>query len=168
MDSEATGQTLPIFVYGTLMIGQPNDYVWQECIESFESAIINDFRIFDFGYYPVMAEEEGGKVLGQLVRLEGTCYSRTIQNLDFLEGFNPKHPHQSNFRRIRVFVSTDKGENIEAWAYIGWKSTVRKLPLIEHGDWGRHAAEKDETIADWWAEIKTVLDDTRRSGGSAH
>lgn len=30
MNSEATMQPLPIFVYGMRMIGRPNDYMWQE------------------------------------------------------------------------------------------------------------------------------------------
>lgn len=166
MNSEATTQPLPIFVYGTLMIGQPNDYMWQDCVQSIESASINDCRLYDFGYYPVMIRKEGGRVVGQLVRLEKECYSQIIQNLDFLEGFDYKHPDKSNFQRLRVQVSTHKGERIEAWTYVGVGRHVQNLPLIEDGDWVKHIAGKFETITGWWKEVSTVLDDARRSSDS--
>jgi gamma-glutamylcyclotransferase (GGCT)/AIG2-like uncharacterized protein YtfP len=163
MNSQATVQTLPIFVYGTLMIGQPNDIYWQNCVKSFERAHINDCRLFDVGYYPMMIKGEGGDVFGQLVHLENKCYSQILQDLDFLEGYDSDHPEDSNYLRIRVQVVSNGEDELEAWTYVGVESKVQNLTLIEHGDWAKHIAEKAGIIADWWKGIPTTWVDPCRS-----
>ena len=166
MNSDATTQPLPIFVYGTLMIGQPNDYIWQETVHSFEVAFITDYCLYDFGYFPMMLEKPGRKVVGQLVRLEKDRFSQIIQNLDFLEGFDPDHPQESDFRRVQLQASSPTGGKIVAWTYLGNETRVQKLPVVRCGDWAKHVAERDEFIADLWQEISTVLDDAQRPGDS--
>ncbi|MFL7838311.1 MAG: gamma-glutamylcyclotransferase family protein [Candidatus Promineifilaceae bacterium] len=166
MNSQATTQPLPFFVYGTLMIGQPNDYKWRDCIQSFESAFIKDCRLFDFGYYPIMTNGDGGSVVGQIINLKKECYIQILQDLDFLEGFDPDHPENSNFLRIRARVVTTAGGELEAWTYVGKGSKVQNLLPIESGDWAKHMTEKSEMITTWWKEITIVWDDFRRTTDS--
>jgi gamma-glutamylcyclotransferase (GGCT)/AIG2-like uncharacterized protein YtfP len=166
MNSEATNQQRPFFVYGTLMIGQPNAPRWRDCIQSVHSAHVDDYRLFDFGYYPVMIQEEGSKVFGQLVSLKRDCYDQILKDLDFLESFDPNHPDSSNYLRVKALIETSEGERLEAWTYIGVETHVQKLPPIDHGDWAKHIAGKDGTIATWWNEMTTVWDDLRRSNDS--
>jgi len=166
MSSDATTQPLPIFVYGTLMIGQPNDYMWQETVRSFEAAFIIDHCLYDLGYFPMMIENPGRKVVGQLVRLEKHRFSQIIQNLDFLEGFDPDHPQGSDFRRVQLQASSPTGDKIVAWTYVGNETRVQTLPVVQCGDWAKHVAERDEFIAELWQEIRTVLDDAQRPDDS--
>jgi gamma-glutamylcyclotransferase (GGCT)/AIG2-like uncharacterized protein YtfP len=148
MISEATTQLLPIFVYGTLMPGQPNDYLWQGCSQSVEGAYISGCYLYDFGYYPVMIKGGGGRVVGQLIHLKKECYSQTIQVLDCLEGYDSQHPTDSNFQRVRSEVSRPNGENLEAWAYFGVLKNINNSPLIENGDWAKHIAERENKLPD--------------------
>jgi gamma-glutamylcyclotransferase (GGCT)/AIG2-like uncharacterized protein YtfP len=166
MNSQATTQPLPFFVYGTLMIGQPNETKWQDCVQRFEKASIDNCRLFDVGHYPMMLIGKGGKVFGQLVRLRNECYSHILQELDFLEGFDPNHPKDSNFLRVRAQIKTHAGEKLEAWTYVGVETTARNLPLIEHGDWAKHVAGANEIISIWWKEVNSVWDDSRYSNDS--
>ncbi len=159
MNSEATTQPPPIFVYGTLLPGQPNDYIWQDCAQAVERAFATGCCLYDFGSYPVMIEGGRGRVVGQLIYLNRACYSQTIQNLDFLEGFDPQHPGDSNFRRVMLKVTRPNGEKVAAWAYIGKREHMKNLPLIEHGDWAKFFAGKDNKIAGYWREFRTGLDD---------
>lgn len=159
MSSEATTQFLPIFVYGTLMVGQPNDYMWQGCSQSVDYAYITGCYLFDFGYYPVMLKGGGGRVVGQIIHLKKECYSQTIQNLDFLEGYDPRHPADSNFQRVRVEVSRLNGDNLEAWAYFGVGKNINNFPLIENGDWAKYISGRENKITGWWKETRTGLDD---------
>ena len=167
MYSDATTQPLPIFVYGTLLKGQPNDHIWQNSVHSFEAALADNCCLYDFGYYPVMVEKPGCRVIGQLVRLEKDHFLQIIRSLDSLEGFDPDFPHKSCFRRVRMQVSTLAGDKIVAWAYVGDAAQVQSLPLVECGDWAKHVAERDAHILAWRADIRAKIQDMRRPNDSA-
>ena len=135
MNSQAIKQPLPIFVYGTLMLGQPNDYIWQDAIARIESAFLPEGCLYDNGYYPVLTKEPYGRVKGQLIHLKQDQYEHILARLDALEGFDPASPQDSVFTRASISVITRHGESVDAWTYTGNKEQLRGLPIIEQGDW---------------------------------
>ena len=101
MNSDATTQTLLIFIYRTLMIGQPNDFIWQDSIHRIAAAFITNCCLYDLGYYPMMITKPGRKVVGRLVRLVKDQFSQVIQKLEHLEGHTPDLPKEADFRRVK-------------------------------------------------------------------
>jgi gamma-glutamylcyclotransferase (GGCT)/AIG2-like uncharacterized protein YtfP len=140
MNRDATGQKLPFFVYGTLMIGQPNDYLWHGCLKARDAAVFDEGRLVDYGHYPVLLPADGESVLGQLIRVVNGRYAATLQRVDELEGFDPQRPNHSLFRRVRRTIRTRRGTRHAAWVYIGQGSTLKSLPVVPGGDWTTHSA----------------------------
>ncbi len=143
MDSEATGKPLPIFVYGTLLPGQPNAFIWRDSIRDVEQAQIDDCCLYDLRQYPAMVNREGYTVHGRLVWVAEERFSHMIEDLDFFEGFDPQRLQESNFRRVKVQVSTHDGQLVKAWTYMGCEQHVQGCPIIESGDWANHVAIED-------------------------
>jgi len=143
MNSEATGQPLPIFVYGTLLPGQPNSFLWQDTIRAVQHAQINNCCLYDLHHYPVMVKQKGYTVQGLLVWVADEHFSNMLEDLDFIEGFHPGRPHKSNFRRIKVLASARDGSVIEAWSYMGHKRHVQGRLIIESGDWAEYVAARN-------------------------
>ncbi len=149
MHSSATTQILPFFVYGTLMVGQPNDYLWQDSIHSLRPAYAPDSGLLDLGFYPILVQEKGLRVKGQLIHVLSTRFTELLRDLDALEGFDPQNPAASAFRRIRRKVRTEKGHDQAAWLYSGHRKQLPDFPLVADGDWARHAAAKLASFASW-------------------
>jgi gamma-glutamylcyclotransferase (GGCT)/AIG2-like uncharacterized protein YtfP len=135
MNSQATVQPLPIFVYGTLMIGQPNDYIWEDSIDRVEDAYFDNGCLYDLGYYPVMTEEPHYRIKGQLIHVKQDKFAIIIARLDALEGFDPESPLESVFMRICSAVTSLNAEILDAWTYVGHSEHLQGLPVIEQGDW---------------------------------
>lgn len=156
MKAEMKTDRLPFFVYGTLLPGQANDYLWGESIEVREPAVFAGGRLYDMGAYPMLVEsEDGGRVRGFLVSVHIAEYDQIIARLDVLEGYDPERPDESPYRRVRRRVQTAAGRSLAAWVYLGQAHSVTDRPAITSGDWASYAAGKPE-IAAWWAREKNL------------
>jgi gamma-glutamylcyclotransferase (GGCT)/AIG2-like uncharacterized protein YtfP len=113
-----------LFVYGTLMRGESNhDYLAQERTSSIVPATIRG-TLYDFGEYPGLRLEGGGRVHGELVEL--ATPAETLAVLDELE----EEGHE--FERTLVEVDAD-GERRVAWTYVYARETAGAA--IASGDW---------------------------------
>lgn len=148
---------LPFFVYGTLLPGQPNDYLWGESIVAKKPATFTSGRLYDMGSYPMLVEsEEGGCVRGMLITVRAVDSDIVMARLDDLEGYDPARPDEDGYRRVQRTVQTADARSVTAWVYLGQAHTAANRPLIESGNWTAYAASKKPGLAAWWAAEDTV------------
>ena len=77
---------LPFFVYGTLLPGQPNYYLWREAIERVRPAVLPRSCLYDLGCYPMLVDAPDGEVRGLVVTIRPSSYRAAVALLDQLEG----------------------------------------------------------------------------------
>ena len=147
---------LPFFVYGTLLPKQPNHSLYEAEIVSLEPATFSDGQLHDMGFYPMLVPAQDGIVQGMLVTVAPESYQVVQQRLDELEGYDPKQPDASAYRRMRVEVLLVNGRSQKAWTYLGQIQFAQNKPIIANGDWAAHAAAKQLELRDWWHTIHTV------------
>lgn len=95
-----------IFVYGTLMTGQPNHDAFLKGSCKIADGWITGYEMYDLGSFPGIKEGEG--------QVFGEVYSVTdeeLEQIDWLEG------EGSLYLRIPVTVNTDDERSIQAAAY---------------------------------------------------
>ncbi|MCA9950315.1 MAG: gamma-glutamylcyclotransferase [Anaerolineales bacterium] len=149
-------EQLPIFVYGTLLPGQPNAYMWADSVKKVETAVFPQGLLYDMGHYPMLVEEPGGSIIGAIFTLHNAHFQQVVQRLDELEDYNPQAHAQSPYRREKRIVGLRNGRSIQAWTYLGNPSYVKGMPPITSGDWVSHASKKGTPFLDWWANVTTV------------
>lgn len=148
--------SLPFFVYGTLLPGQPNAFLWEDDLVAAEPAVFANGRLYDMGHYPMLVEEKGTQVRGQIVTVRPAAYTAVLQRLDMLEGYNPAQPNASAYRRLERVVQRADGTTISAWTYLGHARYVAGRPPIPGGHWPTYVAQKQDQLQNWWATIHTV------------
>lgn len=146
----------PIFVYGTLLPGQPNAYLWARAVLSQEPAVLENGRLYDMGFYPMLVETPGERVKGVALTLNPASYAAVLANLDELEGYNPQNPAQSAYRRECREVVLENGRRLHAWVYVGQPHHINGQMPVAGGDWAAYAAVKSREIADWWSSTTSV------------
>ena len=146
----------PFFVYGTLLPGQPNHYLWGKSIVRMETAVFPHGRLYDMGHYPMMVEQPNEPVKGKLITVSEAAYEAVTSVLDTLEGYNPDTPHSSAYRRLERVVEMENGRFVTAWLYIGKQRHVRGLPSIPSGDWNQHTSATMQQISNWWTSFNSV------------
>ncbi|MCB8976684.1 MAG: gamma-glutamylcyclotransferase [Ardenticatenaceae bacterium] len=148
---------LPFFVYGTLLPGQPNFFLWGEAIAHMEPATFFGGRLYDMGFYPMMiAAEPETAVHGQLITPHPAEYQAVCQRLDELEGYDPDHPETSDYQRKRVEVVGSNGRSQSAWVYLGQSQFVADKPEVPGGSWAAYVAESQAELQAWWDAIRSV------------
>ena len=153
---------LPFFVYGTLLPGQPNAYLWGDGIAAMETAWFENGRLYDCGPYPMMIEETAVlPVQGQLITPQPYQYDTLRQRLDTLEGFDPAQPQNATYRRVRrqvlVGARAEQPKRSEwAWVYVGRAEFVTNLPPIPSGNWVGYALARQRQMKDWWRHIRSA------------
>lgn len=148
---------LPFFVYGTLLPGQPNAYLWQDLVMRQESARLMAARLFDMGHYPMCVPDEDGEVLGVVLWIQPQAYETVLSRLDFLEGVDPQQPETSAYRRVRQqVVVVEDGRSQDVWVYLGSARFVANKPVVPDGDWAAYAAQRRGDVRDWWTAVNTV------------
>lgn len=160
-DMSIEHQSLPFFVYGTLLPGQPNFGYWLNGIRSQQPAILPGARLYDQVFYPILNEEPGGMVRGLVITVETTIYPVVLNNLDFLEGYDPHQPEKAEYRRERRVVELLNGRPVVAWVYIGQPDRIRGLPPVGC-DWKRYAQDKQGEIESWWQDGGSVYSRSSR------
>ena len=146
----------PFFVYGTLLPGQPNHYLWGKSIVTMETAVFPHGRLYDMGNYPMMVEQQNEPVKGKLITVSESSYEAITAVLDALEGFDPEKPTTSAYRRLERVVECENGRFVTAWLYLGQPKFVRGLPSIPSGDWVKHISATMQQINSWWTSTNSV------------
>ena len=147
---------LPFFVYGTLLPGQPNHYLWGDAIVQMETAVFPNGRLYDMGSYPMMIEQPGEQVKGRLITVHMAAYTAVTVNLDMLEGYDPEQPAASAYRRLERVVQGENGRFVTAWIYLGLPKYIKGLPPIPSGDWIAYATATLQQMNKWWATSNSV------------
>ncbi len=145
---------LPLFVYGTLLPGQPNYALLQGYVMAHEPAWFENGRLYDMGYYPMMVEQPGCIVKGAVLTLHPRTYEQIINNLDSLEGYNPLNLADSMYHRLPRVVKTANGRSLAVWVYLVQTHQVTGLEAIDSGDWAGHLTERETRRAAWRAMVR--------------
>lgn len=145
---------LPLFVYGTLLPGQPNYALLQGYVIAHETAWFENGRLYDMGYYPMMVEQPGYTVKGAVLTIHPKTYEQVINNLDILEGYNPLHLADSMYHRLVRVVKTENGRSLSVWVYLVQTHQVIGLATIDNGDWASHLTEREIRRAAWRDRVK--------------
>ncbi|MBE0658222.1 MAG: gamma-glutamylcyclotransferase [Bryobacteraceae bacterium] len=115
-----------IFAYGTLMRGESRHGVLAAAGPLRIVAATAQGRLINIGPYPAVLEGDE-TVHGEYCEFEDL--SELLPRLDGIEG--------SDYRRERVRVVLDGGEEAEAWMYL-WNGTLQDGPRIMTGSWRLH------------------------------
>ena len=148
-------ERLPFFVYGTLIPGQPNYYLWKDSIVDTKNGLIRNHQLFDMGHYPMIVQSEGNNVHGMLMYVKDEDYEKITKIIDNLEGYNPENHGNSAYNREMRDIEVYSGELEKAWIYIGSTEYVKKENDVKDGNWVKHISKK-EGNNDWWENINTV------------
>ena len=126
--SEKTNGSARVFVYGTLLSGEPNHPVLAAAVLVGEARTGHEFELVSLGAFPAMVPGGGTSVTGEVYEVDST----TLGALDRLEG------HPRFYRRSTVRLD-DGGEVL---AYLLTPDQVRGRPRIDSGDWRRMRKER--------------------------
>ncbi len=110
-----------VFVYGTLLRGQPNHHLLDDRDLISEAATNPNFTLITLGAFPAMIQGGSTSVQGELYQVDPA----TLVALDRLEG------HPSFYRRQSIKL---KG-GAQALTYLLSKEQGRGYPIIFNGDW---------------------------------
>lgn len=110
-----------VFVYGTLLAGEPNHGLLAGATALGSARTVPGYRLQDLGPFPAMVEAGSGAVVGELYEVSAA----TLAALDRLEGV------PDLYRRVAVKLSS--GE--VAQTYVMDQRRVEKRPVLESGDW---------------------------------
>mgnify|MGYP001293351242 CR=1 FL=1 len=147
----------PFFVYGTLLPGQPNFFLWGADIIAMESAVFHGARLYDMGYYPMLVTAVPSEtVQGMIITVNPAHFESVVQQLDELEGYDPYQPEESGYRRRVVEVVLADGGFQRAWVYLGDTAHVQDKPVIVGCSWAAYTANHQSDLQEWWKTIHTV------------
>lgn len=109
-----TVEPLPLFVFGTLRKGQVNHHYLAGAYRRMTPAVLRGYG----KRHPLMiAPRDGASVTGELYEIRPEIWEPTIRGCDDLEGIAPGAEAGTEYRRLRVTVSTPHGD-VAAWAYV--------------------------------------------------
>ena len=126
---------LPLFVYGTLRLGEPAFAQVAAFVLRVEPAVLPDAVLYDLGAFPMAVPAEG-EVHGELLHLEPRLYPYLLHRLDRYEGYDSRSD-SGLFLRRAVEVTVMSGEKMTAWTYLGHAGEVAEARHIAGGDWLR-------------------------------
>lgn len=113
--------TARVFVYGTLLSGEPNHRLLATAKPLGPARTALGYRLHDLGSFPAMVEGGEGAVDGELYEVD----DGTLAALDRLEG------HPDFYRRVPIRLAT--GEEVES--YVMRPGQVEERAVVEAGDW---------------------------------
>ena len=148
-------EKLPFFVYGTLIPDQPNYYLWKDSIVDTKNGLIQNYQLFDMGYYPMIVKSEGNNVYGMLMYIKNEDYDKIIKIIDNLEGYDSENHGSSAYNREMCDVELESGEVEKAWFYLGNIKYIQSEKNVESGNWVEHVSKKKGN-QDWWKDADTV------------
>jgi len=110
-----------VFVYGTLLEGEPNHRLLAAATLVGAAATKPVFSLADLGFFPAMVEGGASAVRGEVYEVDPP----TLARLDVLEG------HPRFYRRQRVVLA----DGSTAETYVLSPEQAAGRPLISSGDW---------------------------------
>ncbi|MCB9418866.1 MAG: gamma-glutamylcyclotransferase [Ardenticatenaceae bacterium] len=137
---------LPIFVYGTLLPGQPNAFLWQGLETGVENAQLRNGRLYNMGGYPMLVETGVDSVQGQIITIAVDFYEVVLARMDFLEGYDPLRPEAARYRRVVREVTLANGRSTTAWVYVGQMAFVNGRVPIPDGNWTAYFQQGHTTL----------------------
>jgi gamma-glutamylaminecyclotransferase len=110
-----------VFVYGSLLSGEPNHRVLARARRVGEARTAPRFALHDLGAYPAMIEGGAHAVAGEVYEVD----TKTLARLDVLEG------HPRYYRRAAIPLA----DGSSAETYLLTPAQVEGRPLIASGNW---------------------------------
>lgn len=165
-------QPLPVFVYGTLRVGQPNSrLINEDTVTGRNQGVVSGVGIYGASWgFPYAQDDPTGTAVtvGEVVGLDGSWEAKEVRtSLDHLEGFSSDRPSNAHYDRvIRPIQVEGQKEPVRAWVYLMSSSSTRTLDaadLIADGDWV--AARKTARAPSRW--VNDWSDDEPKASGSA-
>jgi gamma-glutamylcyclotransferase (GGCT)/AIG2-like uncharacterized protein YtfP len=141
----ASGSSPPIFLYGTLLRGEPAHHLLEDRVTFVEDATVAG-TLISLGQYPGLLAGRG-RVRGEVWRLRAPEVLRT---LDEYEGYNFERctttATLARGRRVRVLVYRYRGPRTRAQLAVravererrSTSHVVEKVTVIPEGDWRGH------------------------------
>ena len=120
--------TTRVFVYGSLLSGEPNHRVLARARRVGEARTAPRFALHDLGAYPAMIEGGGLAIAGEVYEVD----AKTLARLDVLEG------HPRYYRRVPITLA----DGSSAETYLLTPAQVEGRPLIASGNWRGRRREK--------------------------
>jgi gamma-glutamylaminecyclotransferase len=121
-------RTTRVFVYGSLLAGEPNHSVLRHAKRIAKSCTAPTFALHDLGAFPGMVDGGVHAVVGEVYEVDDS----TLAALDRLEG------HPRFYRRAQITLAD--GESAET--YLLRPAQVKGCPLVESGSWRGHRRER--------------------------
>jgi gamma-glutamylcyclotransferase (GGCT)/AIG2-like uncharacterized protein YtfP len=123
------GPTL-LFVYGTLMAGEPNaDQIPDQLVRRRRAAWLRG-SLVDLGRYPALRLDDGGVVVGELLELVAEGADDLLQRLDAFEGPG----YERGLHAVHVDDDDRHGDcGVRAWVFV----------QVSGGDGGRRIPDGD-------------------------
>jgi gamma-glutamylcyclotransferase (GGCT)/AIG2-like uncharacterized protein YtfP len=125
-----------IAFYGTLMagLGGQERLGVADRLELVAPCVLSG-TLVEIGWYPGLAAEPQGRVVGELYRL---LDPHVLGVLDRYEGADPADPDGSEYRRV---LTTTLEPGAQAWVYLLNRPRPDQ-PRIASGDWRLHARDR--------------------------
>ncbi|RYZ41474.1 MAG: gamma-glutamylcyclotransferase [Myxococcaceae bacterium] len=117
-----------VFVYGTLLSGEPNHHLLRGARLVGPAQTLPRFTLYDYGPFPALASGGQHTVAGEVYEVDAPM----LAALDRLEG----HPRFYQ----RSPITLDGRARVEA--YLFPKARLTGRPIIESGCWRRHLQER--------------------------
>lgn len=167
MKSKLNEEKRPFFVYGTLLPGQPNAYLWQGTVTDQQPSTLAGSALYDMGSYPMLVETGDECVHGIVLHIAEAAYAAVLARLDELEGCTPDQPEDFGYSRVVREVQGENGRSLSAWVYIGQEATVRGLSAIPGGDWAAYVASTFQDIDQWLQDVAAKHGPTKHGSSQA-
>lgn len=117
-----------VFVYGSLLRGEPNYPVIERGVLVGGASTEPRFTLHDLGAFPGMVAEGSQAVAGEVYEVDRV----TLADLDRLEG------HPRFYRRTPIALA----DGTHAETYLLTRAQVEDRPVVPNGDWRAHRKGK--------------------------
>lgn len=131
-----------VFVYGTLLSGEHNDYFLDEAEFVGYGELVGEFKMFNLGAFPAVVREDGylNEVKGEIYEVDSVTFKR-LDSLESVDLFDPEDKDgtgtQLYYRReLNVAIEGDDGaEVVKAWVYLMRPERLWENDVIDSGSW---------------------------------
>lgn len=126
------------FVYGTLKVGGYFAGAFDKLRTNCQPAKLKGFNLFRIGgdgsWFPGIVRGDG-EVTGELHSYDDEYFNLVRNHMDAIEGYNPKSPKNSFYRRTTAIVELDDGTEEEAIVYIFNDEIKDDYAQLKSGVW---------------------------------
>ena len=127
------------FVYGTLKVGGYFAKKFDALRTSNKPAKLKGFDLYRIGsstdsWFPGVIPGDG-VVTGELHEYDKKATKEVLTGMDRIEGFDPKNPKHSFYRREIVKVTLEDGTEEDANGYIFNSKMPKEYPKVKSGTW---------------------------------